>query len=154
METRITDFAFPETIAQAIRQDGWFIVTATQEAQGAWTSPENLTADAMLRKHLLKSGATFTTLCGTYKGVDQGPGYLVRGSVAEGLKLARAFGQESILTNLGLVYTNGDLTPVDHTKTLLGPAARGADFFSEVAITGQLFSLGLDLSIRKPQFAV
>lgn len=137
-------FGGPEQLDTALREHGWAILTGTQEQYGDHTSRVNVNANDALSQRLEREGSPFVELEGKYKGTDQGPSVLVLTDSANALKLARQFGQESILTSDGLVYTDGrPNTPT--TGYVIGPEALKSDFYS-VLPNGTPFSAHLDFT--------
>lgn len=126
-----------------LRKPGWAVVTASREAAGDPTALPNVLANKRLRSQLIRDGIPFMEVKGSYKGVDQGINFMVFTDEDTAVQLGRDYGQESILTNRGLVYSDGRLTPVDFKASKFGKAAQSEDFYSTLP-NGWTFSLGLD----------
>ena len=144
----VADFLFDGSISAAIQKPGWAIITATRESADPADNIVNTGANKRLRIFLQQSGIPFTTLEGYYAGVNQGMSFLVDMAQSDALELGRLLGQESILTNIGLVYTDGTVHPALPERNIHGPAATKQPFFSRVRATGQAFSLGIDFNRR------
>lgn len=130
-----------------LQQPGWFIISAMREELGNAECEANMDADADMFSELHNAGPDMLhILSGVYKGERQGLSYLVSGSVEEGLEMARRYGQESILTNRGLVFSDGrpDVA-ADHDATLIGNAAFASDFYSTVLQGDHSFSFSMGL---------
>lgn len=143
---------FGKGLPESLNRPGWSIVTGTQEAQGPWNSPQNIAANAAMEKALTEAGIPFAVVRGDYKGVDQGPNYLIAADRAKALELGKKFNQESVLTNEGLVYQDGSVTP-STGQHLTGDAAKAQEFHS-VLPDGTAFSMGLDFGKKiQPKFS-
>lgn len=140
---RIEDFA--NLTADVFNKGGWAIVTATQEALGPATAPENVAANEKLRKRLARDKVPYIEVSGAYMGEAQGEVFLILATPEYAQKLGRAYKQESILTRRGLEYTDGSGRLVPHVpeRTVVGDAARELDFYSTMP-DGTSFSMGLD----------
>jgi hypothetical protein len=130
-----------------LRRPGWAIVTATREdLDPQFKDRINKQENDILRYHLEVQGIPFVEVSGTYQGEDQGVSFLIVAPESTAMKLGNQAGQESILTNKGLVYTFRPLPPTVATGTITtGREARGQEFFSETR-DGFAFSMGLDFS--------
>lgn len=128
-------------LAETLQRPGWAILTAMQEGDGDAASPKNRAALAKMQAEF-RDRPTIAVE-GMYKGEAQGRSWVILATEEEALRLARAYNQESILTNRGLVYSDGRLTPAVHDDTTIGANAELQDFFS-VLPDGTAFSMGLD----------
>jgi len=137
--------------AKAFKKPGWAILTATREAAGDATNDVNVAANEKLAGELMKLGVEFRRVSGSYQGVDQGANFLILADEATAKALGARYGQESVLTNRGLVYMDGRVTPAMHANDIIGDAARNEDFFSE--LNGEAFSLGLDFDATSSEAA-
>lgn len=147
---RLDAFRNPETLPAALKMPGWAVLTGTVEKRGSWDAPENVQANAALKAELEKQFGNVQEVRGSYKGVDQGPNFLVHGITPEqASEIGTRFGQESVLVPQGLLYQDNTLTPVDHSKNIFDPEARKQEFFSQIP-DGPAFSLGLDFEKRIP----
>jgi len=138
------DFSKP-TAKTFSEKGGWAVVTATQEAVGPATAPENVAANEKLRAELTKKKIPYQEVGGSYQGVDQGKSFLVFMPEAEAIKLGKKYKQESVLTRKGLEYADGRLVPAVPDQTVVGDAARKGDFFSTLP-NGEAFAVGLDFN--------
>jgi len=129
----------------------WVIITATREALGPWNSPENAKANKYLGSvmRLAWGSRGVVELTGVYKGVEQGPSFLVFGpSLRTALAMARRWGQESVVVPEGLLFQNGEVNPRVPAEDIFGPEAAQQEFHS-VAPNGECFSLGLDFGVTR-----
>lgn len=130
---------------RAFREPGWAVLTATQEAKGSASDEANVKANQDLEAELQKRGIAYQPVKGSYQGVDQGANFLIFADEAVAKELGSKYGQESVLTTKGLVYTDGSgkLVPAVHKNDIVGDEARKEDFYSELP-DGTAFSLGLN----------
>ncbi len=146
----ISDFKDEKTVGEALKKEGWAVLTANQESVGLSNHPDNLAANDKLEEELKADGFKPHVVEGSYKGVDQGKNFLVTGiTPEEALSYGKKYGQESVLVPEGLLYQNGTVTPVDHAETTVGSPAEKQDFYSRVK-GGPAFSVGFDWSKRVP----
>ncbi len=138
------DFENPETLTKALASPGWAIITATREAVGPWDHPDNIAANERLAKELKSKGYDVLPVSGTYKGVPQGTDLLVTGiDTQDAQALGKKYGQESIMTNEGWRYSNGDITPGRPEDTLIGDEARKQPNYNTLP-NGLSFSVPMD----------
>lgn len=135
------DFANPT--AAAFRKGGWAVITGTQEAQGPFSSEENIKANNKLRDRLIKDGVRFEEVSGAYQGTPQGTSFLIFAPESYALQLGKSFKQESILTRDGLVYSDGSDKLVPARGVTIGDEALSSDFHSTLP-NGTPFSVNLD----------
>jgi ribosomal protein S18 acetylase RimI-like enzyme len=136
-----------ELTPELFQRPGWAVVTAMKEALGSAETPENAALLAKMREEL--KGTDAIEISGMYKGVPQGASWIVFMPEDEALAMGRRYDQESILTNRGLVYGDGSVTPAVHDSTVVGEAAKREDFYS-VLPGDRAFSMGLDFSTTIP----
>lgn len=136
-----------ELTSELFQRPGWAVVTAMKEALGSAETPENAALLAKMREEL--KGTDAIEISGMYKGVPQGASWIVFMPEDEALAMGRRYDQESILTNRGLVYGDGSVTPAVHDSTVVGEAAKREDFYS-VLPGDRAFSMGLDFSTTIP----
>lgn len=127
--------------AAFLRKPGWAVITGVQEAQGAYDSPANVEANARLEAELQALKLPYLKGSGKYLGVDQGDSFVVQMPEAEALRLARKYGQESVLTSDGYVYQDRSVTPVAHNQDVVGEAAKQRDGYT--VVNGTAVSVGL-----------
>jgi hypothetical protein len=143
---KLEDFSDKKKLSEALKSDGWAILTWNQEALGAATAKENLAANDRLAKRLTDAGYEFQEIKGSYEGVDQGKNFLVTGiSPEEALALGQEGKQESVIVPDGLLYSDRTLYPIDPSKNTVGKNAKTQPGWSQVP-GGPAFSLGLDFS--------
>lgn len=130
----------PMIVKPALRNKGWAIITGTKEDVGPWDHPENVAANADLKEEL---GPFAIEVIGRYEGVDQGPSYIAFVDEDEALRLGQKYGQESVLTSRGFIYSDGRRVPANHNNTIVGPAAKEEPFHS-ILPNGTAFTVGLD----------
>lgn len=130
----IADFdEFPLSSFQA---DGWFIVSPNTELQ-----PER--QDEM-RAQLDELGLEYRELQGVYMGEPDGVSFLVVGAPWIGRSLGSKYGQESILTQDGLEYTDeSGRRKVPFDGVLTGADATAQENHSIRLSDGKAFSLNL-----------
>jgi hypothetical protein len=128
-----------------LRRPGWAVVTATREdLDPQFKDRVNKQENDILRYHLEVQGIPFVEVAGRYQGEDQGISFLIIAPKSTAMLLGKRAGQESILTNEGLVFTFRPLPTTRATGDIMtGREARAQDFFSETR-EGFAFSMGLD----------
>ena len=130
---------FGHFLKQNLQQPGWAVVTPTQESQGAHDSPANQKAHKDFLKELTKRGIEYQPVHGYYKGVDQGTNYLLKADRDTAVELGKKYGQESVLTHRGLVYSDGSgVNESKHGESKFGKQAEQQDFYSKLP-TGEAF---------------
>lgn len=135
-------------IKKALKTPGWAIVTATQEKNGSFDSVANQSANEQLEAEIKARGLPYATISGSYKGVDQGPSFLVTGlSEKSAQALGTKYGQESVLTPKGYRYADGSYSPLNPNKTVVGPEAKKQDGYS-VLPDGTPFSASINWDKR------
>lgn len=134
---------FKQISPETFKKGGWAVVTGTQEAQGDPLSPANIEANKKLENVLKRNGIKYMVVGGAYDGADQGRSFLIFESEKRAMEIGKRFNQESVLTRDGYKYTDGRITPVDQSKTVVGPEALTRSGYS-VMPDGTPFSLGLD----------
>jgi len=127
-------------VEKALTKPGWAIITGTKESVGAWDAPENVKNNERLKKEL---GPSAIEVIGRYEGVDQGPSYIAFVDEDEALKLGQKYGQDSVLTSRGFIYSDGRRVPALPEQTVIGARAKKEPFYSELP-SGTAFSVGLD----------
>lgn len=129
-----------------LEKGGWAILTATQEAVGAWDCQQNIADNRELFDLLTDSFDTVVVLRGVYQGVEQGPSFLVFDIEEKiALELGRESEQESILTDRGLLLcSDGTVMAPANGNDVFGDDALLEDFYSTAVMSGESFSLGLD----------
>lgn len=143
----VSEIATPEDFRnptpETFRKGGWAVVTGTQEAQGAYTSDENVKANNRLRAQLRRDNVQFEEVSGVYKGEPQGTSFLIFAPESYALQLGKKFKQESILTRDGLVYSDGSDRLAPARGVVIGDEALNSDFYSTLP-DGTSFSVDLD----------
>ena len=147
---KATPESFTLDLRNQVKLPGWAILTATRESQGAHDSDANKVANLALLQELDDNGIEYLTVEGVYKGADQGINYAIFVDERWAKQLGAKYGQESVLTNRGLVYTDGTnrIVPARHGSSVFGTDAKNEDFYSLVLPKGGgfrvPFSMGLD----------
>jgi hypothetical protein len=126
---------------------GWAILTATREN----LNPEfkerlNKRANERLSADLNRNNIPFIEIGGVYKGEDQGVSFMILSDKNDAMRLGKLLGQESVLTNEGLLYTQRvqPNTPLTG-KVTLNRNARKEMFYSYTQ-DGRAFSTEIDWS--------
>ena len=143
----VSEIATPEDFRaptpETFRKGGWAVITGTREADGPYTSDKNVAANNKLRDRLTKDGVRFEEVSGAYQGTPQGTSFLIFAPESYALRQGKAFGQESILTRDGLVYSDGSDRLVPARGVVIGDEALNSDFYSTLP-GGTSFSVDLD----------
>jgi hypothetical protein len=128
-------------------KSGWAILTATREN----LNPEfkerlNKRANERLSADLNRNNIPFIEIGGVYKGEDQGVSFMILSDKNDAMRLGKLLGQESVLTNEGLLYTQRvqPNTPLTG-KVTLNRNARKEMFYSYTQ-DGRAFSTEIDWS--------
>lgn len=131
--------------AEFFQRPGWAVVTATREdIDPQFKDRINKQENDILRYNLQAQGIPYLEVVGRYQGEDQGTSFLIIAPKSTAMSIGKRAGQESILTNEGLVYTLRPLpTTVTTGEVMIGREARNQDFYSETP-EGLAFSMGLD----------
>jgi hypothetical protein len=124
-----------------LSKDGWAILTAEDPNATKATPEANAAAMAALRADLAEMGVEVIDAVGKYGDVQNS--LIVLGiTEREAMLLGRKYGQESVLTRRGLVYSaDGSVTPATGIEVFDAPPE---DFYTEVPSSGGYFSLQLD----------
>jgi hypothetical protein len=129
------------------KKSGWAILTATREN----LNPEfkerlNKRANERLSADLNRNNIPFIEIGGVYKGEDQGVSFMILSDKNDAMRLGKLLGQESVLTNEGLLYTQRvqPNTPLTG-KVTLNRNARKEMFYSYTQ-DGRAFSTEIDWS--------
>jgi hypothetical protein len=129
------------------KKSGWAILTATREN----LNPEfkerlNKRANERLSADLNRNNIPFMEIGGVYKGEDQGVSFMILSDKNDAMRLGKLLGQESVLTNEGLLYTQRvqPNTPLTG-KVSLNRNARKEMFYSYTQ-DGRAFSTEIDWS--------
>lgn len=127
------------------RRPGWAVITAIREDIGHYDHPENQKSLKQLEQELEARKIKAIPVDGAYKGVYQGRSWMIFTNEKTAAELGNKYGQESILTRKGLLYTDGTgrVVPAIHDETVIGAAAQQADFYSTFP-DGSAFTMGLD----------
>lgn len=136
---------FTVDLGMALKQPGWSVVTATQEAIGAHTAEANIQANAQLEAELNDLGIEYIKTQGVYEGTEQGASFLILSDLATAQDLGTKYRQDSVLTSTGLTYNDGSLVPATGLK--IGEDAKKSPFYS-VMPDGTAFSFDLDFEAR------
>jgi len=108
----LSDFDAANLSEESFKRDGWAALSATVDSEGAGQSPGNRARAAELERQLTEAGLDFIEMKGMYDGTPDGTSFLVVGASDTYIRgLAAVWGQESILTKDGLVYTDASGRP-------------------------------------------
>lgn len=142
--------SFTDDLRHQLKQPGYAVITATREGLGSHEHPTNVAQNSALREELDARGIEWLTASGVYKGEDQGTNFIIFTDEATAKELGAKYGQESVLTNRGLVYTDGTgkIVPATHANDVIGREAQKEDFHSLITPkhggVPVSFSVGLD----------
>jgi hypothetical protein len=143
---RLADPSIPIDVS-IFKKFGWAILTATREN----LNPEfkerlNKRANERLSADLNRNNIPFIEIGGVYKGEDQGVSFMILSDKNDAMRLGKLLGQESVLTNEGLLYTQRvqPNTPLTG-KVTLNRNARKEMFYSYTQ-DGRAFSTEIDWS--------
>lgn len=139
-QATLDDFT-PAGLPGLLEKDGWAILTAEDPNATKAPPEQNAAAMAALQQDLRAMGAEFVQVVGKYGDVQNS--LIVLGiSEQEAVQLGRKYGQESILTRKGLIYSaDGSITPATGVNVFAAPPE---DFYTEVPTFNSYFSLDLD----------
>ena len=139
---------FDKDLKGSLKSSGWAVVTGTRESQGKHDSPENVANNLRLENELKAKNIPYQVVHGFYKGEDQGKNYLIQSDEPTAQEIGNRYGQESVLTHNGLVYSkDGSLQPAKHEENKFGAAAKKQEFYSQLP-SGKAFSMGIDFSAK------
>jgi hypothetical protein len=145
-DDRLADPSIPIDVS-IFKKFGWAILTATREN----LNPEfkerlNKRANERLSADLNRNNIPFIEIGGVYKGEDQGVSFMILSDKNDAMRLGKLLGQESVLTNEGLLYTQRvqPNTPLTG-KVTLNRNARKEMFYSYTQ-DGRAFSTEIDWS--------
>ena len=133
----------PGSVAGILDKDGWAILTAENPAGQQASDEANAAAQASLQADLDAAGFTYLRAIGRYGNVENP--FIVTGITQDQADaLGRKYGQDSVLTRVGLTYRDGTTTPAKGVVTEFTDETRPADFYTEVPSTGAMFAVDLD----------
>lgn len=117
------------------------ILTATLESLGRGDNYPNSVRNSALCAKLNSRGYNFESATGYYNGVFQGESFIIHHlPLADALALAKRFGQESIITDAGLVFVTRAVVP--SLGIIYGEQARETGNYTRTS-KGLCFSLVL-----------
>jgi hypothetical protein len=137
----LQDFT-PERLPDLLNKTDWAILTASDPGAKKQSGKKNAEANAKLEKDLQDAGYDYVDAVGKYG--DTQPAYIIVGLDGDASKaLGQKYGQESVLTRDGLVYSDGrPNTPTTGTVTVYEEAPE--DFYTTIPGTETYFQVGLD----------
>lgn len=149
LETPVEAADLNRLTADFFRRPGWVIFSATRGDLGAWDSAENIGAAMKAREWLERNGTPYVEVKGRYGGVDDGPSFLIiERDPRAPARIARRFGQESVLTRDGFVGADANFSPVPSTgEVRFGKPEDLGDNFS-ILPDGRAFSVELDFDYK------
>lgn len=134
------DFLYPERLRGLLGKAHWAILTAANPRGQQLSDEENDARMDCLREDLERSCRAFLSANGRYGGQDE-PCFVALGiaqSVA--LDFAKWYGQESILTRQGLVFTDGSPT-IEPTGIVVHNEAPADDFTQVIGFDTPTFTV-------------
>lgn len=134
----------PKNVKNILNRDNWAVLTAADPGATPLPPAENAARNAQLMADLDAMGVQYKEITGKYGDVQ--PGVLVTGITPDQARqLGDKYGQESVLTNKGLEYMDGRVTPTTgKVETFDTPPD---DFYTTIRNddgTETYFSVGLD----------
>lgn len=136
----LDDFT-PSRVKDLLRKTDWAILTAENPAAQQLSPEENAARMEELRADLVAQGISFELVEGKYGGSMENSAMLVGVTQEQATALGQKYGQESILTRAGLVYSDGTVNPARAVNTF---NEAPADFYTHVPSTGALFSVDIN----------
>jgi hypothetical protein len=142
-QATLSDFT-RERLPGLLSKDGWAIFTSADPGAVKQSDEQNAVALDALRQDLAQLGLEYTEAIGKY-GDTQLSFVVVGISEKTAQQLGNKYGQESILTRRGLVYSDGSVTPATGIDVFDDPPE---DFYTELPDAGAYFSVQLDFDRR------
>lgn len=138
----------PENVKDLLEHDDWAVLTASDPNATKTSDADNAIANKLLEDDLRSMGVDFLPAVGKYGDVQDS--YVITGITREqATMLGQRYGQESVLTRDGLVYSDARPdTPATGVTTFDTPPD---DFYTEVPSTGAKFSLDLQFSSKREE---
>lgn len=135
----LADFT-PDTIKDVLGKRDWAIITAENPMAKELSPEENAARNLQLEADLAERGLKFEKAVGRYSSLENS--YVVFGiKESEAVALAHYYEQDSVLTNRGLLYGDGRITPATGIEV---HASTPEDFFTYIPSTGARFTVALD----------
>jgi hypothetical protein len=136
----LEDFT-PEALPDLLFRKGWAILTASDPGAKKQSAAKNRAANARLEADLQSAGYQYMDAVGKYGSVQDV--FIVVGlSEADALALGREYGQESILTRNGLVYSDGRPN-TETTGVVTVYDTPPDDYYTHIPDTDAYFQVGL-----------
>lgn len=146
----VEDFT-KENITELLKKDNWTILTAENPKATTHTVEENLVFNSELKAELDKRGLQYESVWGMYPGdVTEAESFIVYGiGQTAAHELGNKYGQDSVLTREGLVYSDGMVTPVKFVTQFDTTEQADQTGYTRVPRTGAIFTFDLDWSKEK-----
>lgn len=132
------------------KRPGWTILTATVEKN---TPDQNERAHQNLKQELDYMNVPYREAYGVYEGNPDGVSYIALMDEPTAIMLGQRYGQDSVLTNKGLVYARAPMPRnIREEAIFTGDEARAKDFYTQIG-DDFAFSLDLDFANSGPTVA-
>lgn len=132
------------------KRPGWTILTATVEKN---TPDQNARAHERLKEELAYMNIPYREAYGVYEGNPDGVSYIALMDEPTAIMLGQRYGQDSVLTNKGLVYARAPMPRnIREEAIFTGDEARAKDFYTQIG-DDFAFSLDLDFANSGPTVA-
>lgn len=137
-------------IKDLLDKKDWVIMTAENPNAEKMSDAQNASRMKSLMADLDAIGAKYTPVDGKY-GNEEKSLAITGVTEKQAIELGKKYGQESVLTNKGLVYQDGSYSPATGITEL---NQKPDDFYS--VVNGQVFQVDIDFDqrIEAPKFSV
>jgi hypothetical protein len=137
-------------IKDLLDKKDWVIMTAENPSAKKMSDAQNASRMKLLMADLDAMGAEYTPVDGKY-GNEEKSLAITGVTEKQAIKLGKKYGQESVLTNKGLVYQDGSYNPATGASEL---DTKPDDFYS--VVNGQVFQIDIDFGekVQPPKFSM
>lgn len=139
-------------IEDILSKNNWSTITATQESVGNADNPANVEANNKLKQELIDEFGENNVIenDGVYLDVPQGKSFIVIGiSRSRAMEIGSKYGQQSVLTNDGNVFSDGSGYNPSSGKIIFGDEAKKQSGYS-ILPNGTAFSLQVEWEKKIP----
>jgi hypothetical protein len=136
-------------IKDLLNKSDWVIMTAENPSKQKLSDTKNASRMKSLMADLDAMGAKYTPVDGKY-GNEEKSLAITGVNEKQAIELGKKYGQESVLTNKGLVYQDGTYNPATGVSEL---DTKPDDFYS--VVNGQVFQIDIDFDkkLSSPKFS-